>query len=322
MSKLQKQKNKRQESPKLLTTEVLEQKTAADLDRHNYSRAKEWLKELSKRNKDLYQPRLIDCYQKLAGQMLEKGQRNEAKTVFEQIRLLTGSPVDGRLEAQSLTLADDYRAAASAMVGRNGEEEGKPLTGAEGKALADNLVIAFEDIPELQKNHPELQRELLSVRTALEHLSAERFADAQSEVKAIGRSSIFADWRLFIKGLCAFYAGDDAKAREALRRFDGDSLLFRAARPFIHIINDGEAPLSKDEAKEPADGYLQNPPPAGTGSCPSPGRIPLAHGASCRFPGTRTQDVERLSDERAGVALRPVEILFPGALSHERRPRG
>ncbi len=251
MSKLQKQKNKRQESPKLLTTEVLEQKTAADLDRHNYSRAKEWLKELSKRNKDLYQPRLIDCYQKLAGQMLEKGQRNEAKTVFEQIRLLTGSPVDGRLEAQSLTLADDYRAAASAMVGRNGEEEGKPLTGAEGKALADNLVIAFEDIPELQKNHPELQRELLSVRTALEHLSAERFADAQSEVKAIGRSSIFADWRLFIKGLCAFYAGDDAKAREALRRFDGDSLLFRAARPFIHIINDGEAPLSKDEAKEP-----------------------------------------------------------------------
>jgi len=70
-------------------------------------------------------------------------------------------------------------------------------------------------------------------------------------VKAIGRQSIFADWRLFIKGLCAFYAGDDAKAQEALQRFSKDSLLFRAARPFIHIINDGASPLSKDEAKEP-----------------------------------------------------------------------
>ncbi len=250
MSKPKKQKPKGLESPKLLTTEALEQKTALDLDQHNYRRAKEWLKELCKRNKDLYQPRLIACYQSLARQMLEKGQRNEAETVFEQIRLLTGRPVDRRLEAQSLTLADDYRAAATAAAGVLGEKGGEPLTEAKGKALADNLVLAFEDIPELQENHPELHRELLSVRAALEHLSAERFAEAQNVIKAIGRNSLFADWRLFIKGLCAFYAGDDAKASEALQRFDGDSLLSRAARPFINIINDG-AQLPKTEAKEP-----------------------------------------------------------------------
>jgi len=251
MSKLKKQKTKGYESPKLLATQVLEEKTAADLDQQNYRRAKEWLKELCKRNKGLYQPRLIACYQGLAQQMLEKGQLHEAKTVFEQIRLLTGRPVDGRLEAQSRTLTDDYRSAAAVMVRRYGEEGGKPLTTAEGKSLADALVIAFEDIPELQENHPDLHRELLAVRTALEHLGAERFADAQNEVKAIGRYSVFADWRLFIKGLCAFYAGDDAKALEALQRFGKDSLLFSAARPFIHIINGGATPLSKDEAKEP-----------------------------------------------------------------------
>ncbi|MEK7242700.1 MAG: hypothetical protein AAB112_00840, partial [Thermodesulfobacteriota bacterium] len=251
MSKLKKQKTKGYESPKLLATQVLDEKTAADLDQQNYRRAKEWLKELCKRNKELYQPRLIACYQGLAQQMLEKGQRHEAKTVFEQIRLLTGRPVDGRLETPSLTLTDDYSATASVMVRRYGEEGGKPLTAAEGKTLADALVIAFEDIPELQENHPDLHRELLAVRTALEHLGAERFADAQNEVKAIGRHSVFADWRLFIKGLSAFYAGDDAKALEALQRFGKDSLLFRAARPFSHIINDGATPLSKDEGKEP-----------------------------------------------------------------------
>jgi len=251
MSKFKKHKIKGYESPKLLATQVLEEKTAADLDRQNYRRAKEWLKELCKRNKELYQPRLIACYQGLAQQMLGKGQLPEAKTVFEQIRLLTGRPVNGRLEAQSLTVADDYSAAASVSVRQYGEEGGGTLTAAEGKSLADALVIAFEDIPELQENHPDLHRELLAVRTALVHLSAERFADAQNELKAIGRRSIFADWRLFIKGLCAFYAGDDAKAREALQPFGKDSLLFRAARPFIHIINDGATPLSKDEVKEP-----------------------------------------------------------------------
>ncbi|HAJ26249.1 MAG TPA: hypothetical protein DCG53_03225 [Syntrophus sp. (in: bacteria)] len=257
MSKFKKQKTRGHESPKLLPSEFLEQKAAADLDQQNYRRAKEWLKELCKRNKELYLPRLVACYQSLAQQMLEKGQLQEAKTVFEQIRLLTGRSVDGLIEAQSLTIADDYRAAAAVLVRRYGDGRTNRTAGdiapaaADGRALADALVIACEDIPELQGNHPDLQRELLAVRTALDHLCAERFTDAQNEVKVIGRHSIFADWRLFIKGLCAFYAGDDAKALEALQRFGQDSLLFRAARPFIHIITDGATPFAKDEAKEP-----------------------------------------------------------------------
>jgi hypothetical protein len=82
MSKFKKQKIKGYESPKLLATEALEEKTADDLDQQNYRWVKEWLKEHCKRNKELYQTR----------QMLEKGQRHEAKTVFEQIWLLTGRP--------------------------------------------------------------------------------------------------------------------------------------------------------------------------------------------------------------------------------------
>ncbi len=251
MTQFKKQKTKGHGSPKLMTTEVLEEKTAADIEQQNYGRAKEWLKELCKRNKELYQPQLIACYQGLARQMLEKGQRQEAKTVFEQIGVLTGRPFDGRLEAQRPTLADDYNVTALAMVRRYGNVGGEAPRAAEGKTLADALVIAFSDIPELRDNHPDLHRELIAVRTALEHLGALRFAEAQNELKAIGRQSIFADWRLFLKGLCAFYTGDDAKALEALQRLEKDSLLFRAARPFLHIISDEATPLSREEAKEP-----------------------------------------------------------------------
>jgi tetratricopeptide (TPR) repeat protein len=250
-NKQNKQKAKGDESPRLLSAKALEEKTAVDLEQGNYRRAKEWLKELSKRNKELYQPALVDCYQKLAAQMLEKGQRSEAKTVFDQIKMLTGRSVDGLLEAQSLTMGDDYPAAAAAMVGRLGDLHQKPLSGEEKRRLADALVVAFDEIPNLRERHPEIDRELTSIRAALEHLSAGRFSDAQGEVKAIGRSSIFSAWRLFVKGMCAFYSNDDAKAREALLHLDDDSLLFRAARPFIHIIDDGTTPLPKDEAKEP-----------------------------------------------------------------------
>jgi hypothetical protein len=73
MSKTTKYKGKGVDIPKFLATETLEQKAQSDLDRQNYRRAKEWLKELCKRNKSKYLPQLIECYNGLAKQMLEKG---------------------------------------------------------------------------------------------------------------------------------------------------------------------------------------------------------------------------------------------------------
>lgn len=250
MGKQSKHKTKRDENPKALSTKALEEKTALDLAQKNYRRAKEWLKELTRRDKQKHQPALIDCYRQLASQMLEKGLRNEANTVFEQIRLLTGRAVDGLLEAKSMTMGDDHAAAAAAAAGRLDDAPRDPLKPEEEKQLADTLVVAFDEAPALRERHPEVDRELAAVRVALESLCAGRLADARQEIRVIGHGSLFFDWRLFIKGLCAFYAGDDASARKALRRIGEGSIPFRASRPFLYVIDEGATPLSKDEPRE------------------------------------------------------------------------
>jgi len=248
MSKFKKNKAKGDEPPKLLTTEVLEQKANSDLARQNYRRAKEWLKELCKRNKDRYLPRLIECYNRLAVQMLENGQTADAKIIFDHIRFLAGDKVDPYAEAQLATRSDDYLTAAKVLVRQYGEGN-KHLNPEDSSVMADALVIAFEDLPGFKEERPELYDELAAVRKALEHVCKERFTDALGELKRIRLQSVFAGWKLFIKGLCAFYAGENSRALEAFCRLGNGSLLSRAARPFVLVLND--LPLSGDEVKEP-----------------------------------------------------------------------
>jgi hypothetical protein len=250
MSKTTKYKGKGVDIPKFLATETLEQKAQSDLDRQNYRRAKEWLKELCKRNKSKYLPQLIECYNGLAKQMLEKGQTADAKTIFDQIRFLAGDKVDPNAEAQLAIRSEDYLAAAEVLIRQCGDGH-KPLSTKDGRTMADALVIAFEDLPRFQEEHPELYEELTAVRKALEYVCAERLTDALGALKPIRLQSVFAGWRLFIKGLCAFYAGENSKALEAFQRLGDESLLSRAARPFVLIIDKNTRLISRDEVKEP-----------------------------------------------------------------------
>ena len=248
MSKFKKNKAKGDEHPKFLTTEVLEQKANSDLARQNYRRAKEWLKELCKRNKDRYLPRLIECYNGLAVQMLENSQTADAKIIFDHIRFLAGDKVDPYAEAQLATRSEDYLTAAKVLVRQYGDGN-KHLSPEDSRVMADALVIAFADLPGFKEEHPKLYEELAAVRKALEYVCEERFTDALAEMKHIRLQSVFARWKLFIKGLCAFYTGENSRAREAFCRLGNGSLLSRAARPFILVLND--LPMSRDEAKEP-----------------------------------------------------------------------
>ena len=250
MSKFKKNKAKGDEPPKFLATEVLEQKANSDLARQNYRRAKEWLKELCKRRKEQYLPRLIECYNGLAKQMLEKGQIAEAKTIFDHIRFLGGDKVNPFAEAQLATMSEDYLAAAEALIRGHGNGN-KTLSTEDGRIMADALVIAFEELPRAKEERPELYEELTAVQRALEHVCAERFADAMGELRNLRLQSIFAAWRLFIKGLCAFYTGENSKARDAFQRLGNEPLLSRAARPFIFAIDENALPTSRDEVKEP-----------------------------------------------------------------------
>jgi hypothetical protein len=76
-----------------------------------------------------------------------------------------------------------------------------------------------------RKLSEELQSEAVCVYEALELTNQGRFEDAIGAVKGIARSSPFSDWRLFIRGLNAFYSADLENARQNWTKLD------RARRP-------------------------------------------------------------------------------------------
>ncbi len=66
----------------------------------------------------------------------------------------------------------------------------------------------------------ELKLECASVMEALDLACEGDFSQANDRLKNIARSSPYADWRLFIRGLCSFYSSDFEAARQAWQRLD------------------------------------------------------------------------------------------------------
>jgi hypothetical protein len=90
-------------------------------------------------------------------------------------------------------------------------------TPAAGEAFEDSAIFADESLERLTA---EQRREAMAVRDSLAQIESGEFAEAQQRLKDIGRGSRFADWRLLVRGLVAFYQLDFAAAREAWQRLD------------------------------------------------------------------------------------------------------
>lgn len=94
------------------------------------------------------------------------------------------------------------------------EQKPKPLA---DEPLHDVAVFARSSREQLPA---ELQSQATAVSEALELLRQGADAQALERLKDIPRSSPFADWRLFVRGLVACYAADMTAAREAWVRLD------------------------------------------------------------------------------------------------------
>ena len=157
--------------------------------------------------------------------------------------------IDAQTEVLLALQSGDFKKAAEIMIGRYRDTK-TPLSLQDRSTLADMVVIAFEDFPRLRDVNPELHEELSVVRRSLECVCAGRFTDALAELKSIKMQCIFAGWRLFLKGVCAFYRGEDTEALEAFQRLNNKDLLSKAARPFVFVINGGSTVIPREEPKE------------------------------------------------------------------------
>lgn len=93
-----------------------------------------------------------------------------------------------------------------------------------------------------EKLSPERLQEADAVRDALELVKKGQFADAQERVKLIARTSPYADWRLFVRGLVAFYQQDLPTARQNWQRLDPTRRPARIAN--VLLSAEDAAPLS------------------------------------------------------------------------------
>lgn len=216
--------------------EIIEKEARDDLAKGKFRQAKDGFKELYKRDKDKYLPELLECYRGMAHQMIQNGQLSDAAQIVDQMKFLTRNKSEGTLELLIAIKKKDYDAVDRIYAGI--VSEGKDISDSkESSLVADVLVIAFREFPRLKAVCPKTDEELHAVQHALEDISAERYEDAWLKAQKVTVHSPFSNWKLFIKGLIAFYKKDDQKARDALGRLSADTLLQGIAKPYLALLD-------------------------------------------------------------------------------------
>ena len=216
--------------------EVIEQQARDDLAKGRFRQAKDGFKELCKLDKEKYLPELLECYNGLANQMIQNGQLSDAAQIIDNIKALTGDKNEGALDMLIAMKKKDYDGVARIYADLLSQGKNRATVQA-SPLVADTLVIAFREFPRLKQICPEIHEELYAVRQALEDISAEKYEDGWLRVKGIGAHSLFSHWKLFIKGLIAFYKKEDQKALEALGRLSSDTLLHGIAQPYMALLD-------------------------------------------------------------------------------------
>lgn len=251
---MSKEKNKEKESSvhqkAFFFPEVVEKEARDNLAKKKFRQAKEGFKELYKLDKEKYLPELLQCYYGMADQMIQTGQLSDAAQVIDNIKTLTGDKNEGSLDILIALKRKDYHTVARIYTGLLSQR--KDISDIqESPLVADALVIAFQEFPQLKSAGPVLYEELRAVQQALEDISAERYEEAWLKVKKIGMHSIFSHWKLLVKGLVAFYKEEDQKALEAFERISSDSsaLLQGAAQPYMAFLEGN--PIDRDTISEP-----------------------------------------------------------------------
>ena len=114
-------------------------------------------------------------------------------------------------------------------------------------AAADRAVVSPSTAP---KSLREIAPGAARVRAALEALYAGDEAAALDQLKAVPRNSPFADWRLFVRGLAAYYRGDAADAQAHWERIAPGRVPARIAASLLSLSGQGNGAAAPQRTAE------------------------------------------------------------------------
>ncbi len=109
------------------------------------------------------------------------------------------------------------------------------------KTAADQAVARPEEAP---RSLPEIREGALLVRAALEAVEAGRDEEASEKLRSVSRHSPFSDWRLFVRGLIAYYRGDNEAMAAAWDRLEPGRAAVQITKPLRALAESGSGKQS------------------------------------------------------------------------------
>ena len=153
-------------------------------------------------------------------------QRSEAAVLWRNLLSLGEAPGIRELVAENLARCG-FAAEATGLLAQLPADSPARL-----RALAGVADGAIEKGPEGKALLPaEHHAGFDAVLQAISLAHAGRDDEARSAIQSIGLQSLFLEWKVFLRGLLAWYAGDDQRALEAWVRLQPSRLPWRLAAP-------------------------------------------------------------------------------------------
>jgi hypothetical protein len=218
--------------PAALTPAALKERAGRARQEGRFQQALEVVKQLYKLQPTPDHLELLkDTYLGRARQLRNQGQVRDAATVLEVAARLDESNTDWLEKLFAETARTGELPQALALLARVPEER---RTGKLLGPLADAALVA--ERPPATPLPAALRDDQARIVEAFAQVEAGRDEQARTTLQAIGLRSPLLEWKLLLRGLQAYYQGDDARALENWQRLDPERIPYRLAAPFrLHL---------------------------------------------------------------------------------------
>jgi tetratricopeptide (TPR) repeat protein len=175
---------------------------------------------------------LKTCYLGRARQLRSQGYNRDAVTVLEAaLRIDETTPAWLEQLAGELAQSGGTRQALALLEKVPNAESASRIMGHAADAALQQEAAGRDQLPTT------LQPDFDRVLRAFQQVEAGQDDAARATLQEIGLRSPFAEWKLFLRGLQAYYQHDDTRAVENWQRLNPDRLPFRLAAPFRFAID-------------------------------------------------------------------------------------
>ena len=216
-----------------------------------FRKARDEFKVLCKVDRAKYLPGLIEANVGLAKEMLAKGMTSEAGQVIAYLKTIAPPDLLRGLEFEAAIKSgrpeDCLPGVVEALL-----RPSAPLAEADRIRLADQIIVTFKEWPAQGEAEAAVAVEVRAVHQALEAVSQEQWERVAEHLRPLSQASRFNHWKLFIKGLAAFYRGEIETAAGAFGRLPAGSVPAKASQPFLVFARPGgDAAAARQPATEP-----------------------------------------------------------------------